>query len=452
MTQRFDVIVIGSGPAGGETVRPLLAAGKTVALIENYGFGGTCPLRGCEPKKVLVEAAHTVARARDVQGMGLSGAPQIDWPELMRFKGSFVKPVSPSAEKYWKGLGAKTFLGTARFTAPDKVAVNGYELEADQILLAPGAKPRPLGVPGEELAGVSDDFLELENLPERLIMLGGGVIALEFAQLAALAGSKVTLIHRSERVLRRFDHQLSQMLLEATRELGVEVRLNTPVKELRQTGGGIQVISDADGGRSFEADFVCAAIGRIPALEGMDLEAGQVEYGRGGVKVNEYQQSVSNPRVYSAGDAAQTPFMLTPTATLEARAAWYNMLHGNERIPDRSAIPRAVFCHPPLAAVGASEEELEEKGVEYEWIFDHSDDWSEHRRLGIKHAAFKLMIEEETGRILGAHVLGHRADEVINLFALAISNGISAQGLKNMAWAYPTAGYTLKYMLKAYHP
>ena len=452
MTQIFDVVVIGSGPAGGETVRPLLEAGLKVALVENYGFGGTCPLRGCEPKKVLVETMHSLARVREAQGHGLSGDPRVIWPDLMRFKDSYVKPVNASARKYWEGLGAQTFFGPARFSAPDSIAVNGQVLKADKIMLAPGARPRPLGVPGQELAGFSDDFLKLAQLPESLIILGGGVIALEFAQVAALAGAKVRLVHRSERVLRRFDADLSEMLLDACRDLGIEVHLSTPVKELRRKGDLIQVLSDAEDGRVFEAACVIQAVGRIPALEGMDLEAGQVEYGPRGVTVNQYQQSVSNPRVYSAGDAAATPFMLTPVAALEAGTALHNLLHGNERVPDRTGIPSTVFCHPPLAGVGKSEAELEVEGIGHHCLFGRTGDWSEHSRLGLKHGAYKLLIEKGTGRMLGAHILGHRADEVINLLALAMRQGISADDLKDMVWAYPTMGYTLKYMLKGYQP
>lgn len=446
--QNYDVVVIGSGPAGGEAATRLAGAGKSVAIVESRGYGGVCPLRGCNPKKLLMAGAEIVASARHMKTRGIAGEIRVDWTELQAFKHLFVGPVPEVAENHYMEQGVTTLHGLARFTGPDTVAVQEAEgeilLRGEQIFLAPGMTPRQLQIPGAELLQTSDDFLELDALPKRMVFIGGGFIAFELAHIAARCGAQATILCRSM-PLKRFDAVLVEELVRATRAAGVDVRLNAPTHSVKKVDGGLRVLFGE--GEILEVDAVFNVAGRVPDLEPLDLGKANVTAGPAGVAVNEFLQSVSNPRVYCAGDAADTPFALTPTATIESVAAAENILHGNHSRTDYTGVPYVCFTIPPLAACGALESELKAQGVEYKV---ESRDLSKSfpwKRLGEPFARSRVFVDERSDRVLGAHVLGHNAEEIINLFALIIRNNIPLSQVRSTVWVYPTCGYYLKYML-----
>ncbi|MFH1135302.1 MAG: NAD(P)/FAD-dependent oxidoreductase [Pseudomonadota bacterium] len=446
MARKYDVVVIGSGPAGRQAGVDLKKAGLSAAMIESYGFGGTCPLRGCEPKKVLVDAAFTAARAADMRGQGIEGTLGLNWPELMKFNRSMVDPVPEQVESRLNMQGVDTYFGQARFAGPNLIEVDGEELEGKFVVIAVGAEPLPLDFPGRELVSSSDVFLELKEAPRRVVFIGGGFISFEFAHVAARAGAEAVILHRSGRALKAFDSDLADLQVRAMRDLGVDVRLNAPLAAVTEKGGALTVRAGREGELTFETDLVVHGAGRVPALKGLNLDKAGVAYTSRGVTVNEYMQSVSNPWVYAAGDAADFPPPLTPAATVEAAAAAHNILFGNRKKVDHSSVPSVVFTYPPLARVGLLEEEAIKKGLKFKKIFRDTSDLTEHRRIGLKHGGFKLLLDEDGDRVLGAHILGEKAEEVINVFALALRHGLSATQLKEMVWAYPSFIYNTRYM------
>ncbi|WP_027188919.1 dihydrolipoyl dehydrogenase family protein [Paucidesulfovibrio longus] len=446
--RQYDAVVIGAGPAGGEAASRLAKAGKSVAIVESRGYGGVCPLRGCNPKKVLLAGAEAVATAQHMRTRGVTGEVRVDWAELQAFKHLFVGPIPEEAENHYMELGADTLHGLARFTGPDSVAVDGpegvEELRGEHIVLAPGMAPRVLKMPGAEHLLISDDFLDLETLPRRIVFIGGGFIAFEFAHIAARCGAEVTVLCRST-PLKRFDPVLVDELVRATRGAGVDLRLNAPTHGVEKTPHGLRVLFGD--GESVEADAVFNVAGRVPDLAPLDLGKAGIDSGKQGVLVNEFMQSVSNPRVYCAGDAAATPFALTPTATIEAVAVAENILHGNHVQPEYDGVPFVCFSIPPIASCGAQERELKARGVEYK---TESRDLSKSfpwKRLGEAYARSRVFVDEKGDRILGAHVFGHNAEEIINLFALVIRNDMRLSQVRSTVWAYPTCGYYLKYMV-----
>ncbi|SDR59119.1 glutathione reductase (NADPH) [Rhizobiales bacterium GAS113] len=449
MAKNYDLVVIGTGTAASVAASCCRAAGWRVAVIDHLPFGGTCALRGCDPKKVLVGAAEAVDHARRMRGKGIAGgAPAIDWGALIRFKRSFTEPVPPMKERSFAKGGIDAFHGRARFTGPRTVAVEGDELESRFVLIAAGAVPMRLGLPGEEHLITSTEFLELDELPNRIALLGGGFIAAEFAHIAARAGAQVTILEQTDRMLAQFDPDLVGWLVEKTRSLGIEVRLGARVEAIEKVGRGFKVhVRSGRDSQMIQADLVVHAAGRVPDLGPLDLGAAGVEVSGGRLRFNEFLQSVSNPDVYAAGDAAASGPPLTSVASLDAKVVAANILKGNHQKPNYLGVPSVVFTIPPLARVGMLEAEARQKGLRFRMQHEKTSDWYTARRVAEDASGFKVLVEEGTNHILGAHLLGPHTEEVITLFGLAIRSGLTAETVKGMISGYPSACSDVGYML-----
>ncbi|HVB55577.1 MAG TPA: NAD(P)/FAD-dependent oxidoreductase [Candidatus Acidoferrales bacterium] len=450
MVSKFDLVAIGTGSAASAVASRCGKAGWKVAIVDSRPFGGTCALRGCDPKKVLVGAAEATDRVRRMSGKGIDSKQlRIDWQQLMHFKRTFTEPVPQSREEAFLKAGIEPFHGRAQFIGPNSVQVGDRVLEARYFLIATGQRPADLGIPGSEHFATSDEFLELDDLPGRILFIGGGYIAFEFAHIAVRAGSQVTILHRGGRPLPLFDSDLVDMLVQKSRDLGIDIQVGTEARSIDEVSGHLAVhASCAQQSRVFEADMVVHAGGRVPEIDDLRLETARVEWDRKGVKVNEFLQSVSNPAVYAAGDAADSGGPpLTPVAGYEGVIVAANLVDGNHRKPDYTGIPTVVFTTPPLASVGMSEETAHVQGLRFYKKHERTSDWYSSRRVGETCSGYKVLVEEKTDRILGAHLLGDEAGEVINLFALAIRSGMRATDLKHTLFAYPTHGSDVAYML-----
>lgn len=448
--KEFDLVVIGTGAAGAAAAYACREKGWEVAVIDSNPFGGTCALRGCDPKKVLIGGAELIDWQRRFAELGIvRGEESLDWRALMRFKKTFTDPVPEQSEKSFQEAGIATFHGRARFLNKETLEVDSKPLTASHFLVAAGARPQTLEISGEEHLITSTQFLDLEELPARIIFVGGGYISFEFAHMAARAGAKVRILHRGQRPLEGFDADLVQMLLELSRKVGIEVVLGAWVSAIEKLSTSFGVHIGVNGKEQrFESELVVHGAGRVPDLDDMNLEAAEVKRERRGVIVNEHLQSVSNPAVYAAGDAAASSGLpLTPVAGLEGYVAAQNMLKGNNLKPNYEGVPTVVFTVPPLAAVGLGEKAAREQGLKFRVNYQNTSSWYSSRRINIKHSGFKVLVEEGTERILGAHLFGPHAEEVINIFALAIRKGLAAGELKEMSYAYPTSASDIAYML-----
>jgi len=447
--KNFDLIVVGTGAAGASAAFECRSAGWNVAIIDSRPFGGTCALRGCDPKRVLVGAAEVIERTRLMAGKGVASEDiRIEWPVIMRFKRTFTKPVPADREQQFLQAGIAVFHGRARFTDKTTIKVGDDTLVGRFVLVAAGARPATLNVPGEEYLTTSDEFLELDRLPSRIIFVGGGYISFEFAHVSARAGAQVQILHRSARPLEKFDADMVDRLVKATEELGVTVRMNTAVQSIEKGSGQLSVRGSSNGSsQNFEADMAVHGAGRVPDIDDMDLETAGVERTKRGIAVNDYLQSVSNPAVYAAGDAAAKGQPLTPVAALEGEVVAANLLKGNHRTPDLTAVASIVYTSPPVGSVGLLERAAKERGLKFRVNHQDTSEWYSSRRVGAKYSAFKVLIEEGTDRILGAHVTGPHTEEQINLFTMAIRSGIRGSEIENMLFAYPTGASDLGYMV-----
>ena len=318
------------------------------------------------------------------------------------------------------------------------------------MVIAAGARHAPLGIAGEEYLTTSTGFMDLDELPRRVAFVGGGYIAFEFAHIAARAGADVSILHRGERPLEGFDPDLVAQLVQTTRNLGVKVHLHTSVTAIERRETEL-VVHASLGDEKFEiaADLVIHAAGRVPEIDDLGLEAASVVRGEhGGVAVNEFLQSVSNPSVYAAGDAAASGGLpLTPVAGMQGDIVAANLLHGNSRSPNYVGIPSVVYTTPPLARVGLDESAAQSQGLQFRTRHEDTSAWYTSRRVGLTNTGSKTLIEDGTERVLGAHLLGPHAEETINIFGLAIRYGLSAHELKDMVFAYPTVASDIASML-----
>ena len=455
MTDSFDLVVLGTGSGGATPAAKCRAAGWRVAVVDDQPYGGTCALRGCDPKKVLVGVAEVVDWHRRMSGQGVAGEAHIDWPALMRFKRSFTDMVPERREESLHKSGVETLHGHARFVAADRLVVGDRALEARHVVIATGARPRPLAIPGEEHVSTSTDFLELDTLPARIAFIGAGYISFEFAHVVQRAGAQAIVLGRGT-PLGHFDQDLVASLIEHSRHVGIDVRLDTSVTSVERradaVAGALYRVHVETGGHAgvVEADLVVHGGGRVPNTDTMDAALGGIMIdAHDGVAVNEYLQSVSNPRVYAAGDAVLPPgaIPLTPVASHEGAVIAANLLHGNQKRPDYRGIPSVVFTGPPLAAVGITEAEARQQGIEVRVQCGDTSGWYSNRRVRESVGMYKTVIEAKTDRLVGAHLLGTHADELINLFALAVRLELPATELRHMIYAYPTSMSDIPYML-----
>jgi glutathione reductase (NADPH) len=445
-----DVIVLGTGSAAQNVAYTCRASGWSVAVVDSRPFGGTCALRGCDPKKVLVGVAELVDWSRRMQGKGVS-APglSVSWPDLIGFKRTFTDPVPEGTERSFAEAGITMRHGRAHFVDRTAVQVGDDTLVGSHVVIATGARHASLGIAGQEYLTTSTQFLELDELPSRIVFVGGGYIGFEFAHIAARAGARVQILHRGSRPLAKFDPDLVSQLVQATRDLGVEVHLGSAVTAIERRGDHLLVHAwTGEQEHTVEADLVVHAAGRVPEIDDLDLDVAGVAREKEGVSVNAYLQSVSNPAVYAAGDAvASGGFPHTPVAGMQGDIVAKNLLKGNQHTPNYTGIPSVVFTTPPLARVGLDEAAAHAQNLRFRTHREDTSGWYSSRRVALAHTGSKVLIEEGTDRILGAHLLGLHAEEVINLFALAIRAGLRASDLKTMVYAYPTSASDISYML-----
>ncbi len=446
-TEIFDVIVIGTG-SGASVAHKCAKAGKKVAIIDSNPYGGTCQLRGCDPKKVLVGISQALDMSNHLLNKGVTEPAKLSWKDMMQFKHTFTDPKPSENDQSLTKAGVKTFHGRANFESENILKVNGQLLRAEQFVLANGAKPAKLSIPGEELLIDSTAFLSLNELPDELLLIGGGYIAFEFGHLAARMGVKVKIIHRGKMPLENFDQDMVKNLITATNLLGIELILDTEVKAVVKENNRLVVHAEAKGKAiSFVTSLAAHAAGRTADIDDMQLEKANVAYGKKGVEVNDYLQSVSNPNVYACGDVNNKGLPLTPVGAKEAIIVGSNLLKGNHTKIDYGHIPSNVFTVPALAMVGLTEQAAKSQGLNYEVNYEENTSWFASRRLNEPISAYKILLDKDTNQVLGAHLLGPHAEEIINIFTVAMNGNIKGDQLRKMIFSYPTNASDIVYML-----
>jgi glutathione reductase (NADPH) len=448
-TEHYDVVILGGGNAAMGATVATREAGLSVAMIEMRDLGGTCPNRGCMPKKVLVAAAHALDEIARAPHHGIAvGAAKLDWAALIAREKAMIAGIPDSLAGTMARRGVEVIRGQGKFVGPNAVQVEGRTLEAAHIVIATGSKPRHLPIPGAEHLATSDDVLSGEHLPRDVVFIGGGVIALEFSHVYARAGAKVTVLEALPQLLPAIDPDAAAQLRAETERIGVTVHTGVTVTRIEPAGDRCRVLFTMDGAEcSVEAGRIVNGAGRVADIDGLDLDAAGIKHERGRIFTDEFLRSTSNPAVYVCGDAAGRAGQLSPIATYEGHIVGDNIAKGPSRKPDYTGIPSCIFTVPALAMVGLSEKEASEKGVKVRVQTNDMRGWLSAKTCAESAAWAKVVIDEASDRILGACMFGHSAEELIHLFALAIRHGITAGALKDLVYAFPTFSADIKFLV-----
>ncbi|MDJ0801980.1 MAG: NAD(P)/FAD-dependent oxidoreductase [Desulfobacterales bacterium] len=451
--QNYDVVVVGSGSGGQTAAYTLCEYGLRVAVVENSPTpGGVCALAGCQAKKYFYEATETVARSHHLAGKGIAQPAQADWAAVLAQKNAFTDPIPTGTRTGLEGSGIDVIDGTAAFKDLDTMVVGNQIIKARFFILATGARPMPLPFPGADQLTTSTEFLARDHLPPRVVFVGGGFISFEFAHFAARLGpaERTTVLEVAPRPLGPFDSEMVDALVAASQAEGIDIHTGVTIQAVEKKGEGWVVRTD---GADYAADLVVHGAGRVAALDDLRLQAGEVVFTRRGITVDA-EMRTSNPRVFAVGDCAAT-LQLARVADYEGYVAAKNILAAVEggagaRI-DHRTVPTVLFTYPQYAMVGATEDALQAEGVRYYKNSDTQIGWPTYKRVGLAHAAFKVMVDEDS-QILGAHVISDNASGLINTFKQAMIDGCPADKLfwNNVMSPYPSRESDIIYMLKPF--
>ncbi len=388
---------------------------------------------------MLVSTIELFARARRAGHLGVKGADHLwlDWPAMIARKNEIVASWSKSKDATPGKLGVPALRGHAVFAGPHEITVDGRNYSAGKFVIATGSKPARPPIPGAEHAMTSDELLNLKEQPKSLVVIGGGFIGLEFGFALARAGTRVTLLQSAARIGPALDHDIRNLLLESATNAGMTIKTNVKVTKINADK---TVEATVEGNQEkLPADQVLLAAGRPSNVAPLNPRAAGIELDHSAVKVNEYLQSVSAPHVYAAGDAAGK-HQHSPVAWYEGPIAAYNALKGNERKVDFSIFPSAVFTIPPIGQVGLTEEEALRRGLK---IKTSKLSYDSNPAAGVRdetEGMVKVIYEEATERILGAHVIGARAEEIVQIAAAAMRGGLKKSAVGAMHYVFPTFG------------
>ena len=432
----FDLICLGAGSGGVRATRMSAGFGARVAVVEKSRPGGTCVMRGCVPKKLLVYGAHYAHDFEDSRGFGWTpGAPAFDWPALIAAKDRELDRLEGVYKNILASAGVTLLEGAGRLVDAHTVDVDGVHHTAETILVATGSWPSMPAIPGIEHVITSNEALDLPTLPKRVVIVGGGYIAVEFAGIFNALGAKVVEVIRAPNILRGFDEDVRDALAEELAKKGIDIRRGTVVEAIEKTADGLHVrFTD---GTSEDTDVVMYATGRAPNTAGIGLaENGIAMNAKGAVTVDEYSRT-SVPNIYAIGDCTDR-VNLTPVALAEGMAFARTLYGGKPTVMDYADIPSAVFSQPPVGSCGLTEEQARARGPIDVYVSRFRP--MKHTLSGRdERAMMKLIVDRATDRVLGCHMVGSDAPEIVQGLGIAMKCGATKAQFDATVGIHPTA-------------
>lgn len=442
-------MVIGGGNAGLGVTGPVKRAGLSVALIESEKLGGTCPNRGCTPKKILVAAANCLDEiSRAATHHVAVEKPSLDWAALIEREKRMIEGIPGSLAGSLARRDVEVIAGEARFVSPNAVGVGDRTLVGKHIVIATGSKPRRLPIPGGELAITSDDILSGTRLPKSIVFIGGGVISFELGHVYARAGVEVAILEILPQLLPLMDEGAVAALRAESERIGITFKTGVEIKKIEREHDDFKVTFLERGQeRTLTVGCVANGAGRVANADALDLEAGNVAHDSGRVAIDRYLRSVSNPGVFVCGDAVAGAPQLSPIATYEGDIVGRNIVEGPLHSPDYTKLASAIYTVPALASIGLTETAARRQFANVDVHVNDMRDWFSAKSYAETAAWSKVVVDRATDRIVGAHFVGHRGEELVNIFCVAMSFGITAAQLRNCMFAYPTFAADIKHML-----
>lgn len=435
----FDLLVIGGGSGGVRTARWSAGLGAKVAICESSRYGGTCVIRGCIPKKLMLAGSELPDQIKYFSSYGWSvGQYELDWLKQKSARDQELKRLESIYENLLSKTGVTVLKGHGKITSPHTVEVDGKTYTTQFILIAVGSSPfMPKEVSGIEGALTSDDVFELTSLPKSLLIMGSGYIGLEFASIFNSFGSEVTLVSRRDLVLRRFDKELRAFLQEEMIKRGVKIISNDSVTEIIKQDKVFEVKGQKNRLGQFEK--VLFATGRRPRIKNLGLESVEVKTSKNDeIEVNKYFES-SVKDIYAIGDCANTPFQLTPVATAEGMLLAEYLFSRSKKTMDYTHIPTAVFSQPPVSTVGLSEEQATEAGYTVN-VYSSCFRPLKYTVTNIDKKTFmKVVVDSKTDKVLGVHAVGDDAPEMMQGIAVALKSGAKKSDFDKTIGIHPTS-------------
>ena len=437
----YDLFVIGGGSGGVRAGRVAASLGQRVAIAEEHRYGGTCVIRGCVPKKLLVYASRYQEDFEDAAGYGWSvGTTTFDWHKLIAAKDQEIARLEGLYRRGLETHGAEVIDSRAELVDAHTIRLltSGKTVTADKIVIATGAAPhRPSAIPGHGLCITSNEAFDLPELPRSILIAGGGYIAVEFANIFHGLGVDVTLIHRGEEILSRFDHDLRQGLHQAMANKGIRFVLGDVIERVTRAGER-GLVAQTRNGQALTVDAVMLALGRSPNTQGLGLEAAGVQTDeRRAVIVDPYSRT-NVPHIYALGDVTNR-VQLTPVAIHEAMCFIETVYKNNPTAPDHELIPTAVFSQPEIGTVGLSEEAAARRHAELDIYRAEFRPLKATLSGRTEKMLMKLVVDAMSRKVLGAHVLGHDAGEMAQLLGVALKAGVSKEDFDRTMAVHPTA-------------
>jgi glutathione reductase (NADPH) len=437
----FDLFVIGAGSGGVRAARIAASHGARVGICEESRVGGTCVIRGCVPKKLLVYASHFAEDFEDARGFGWETGPaNFSWTKLIRAKDAEINRLNAVYLRLLSESGVKLYQARGSFLDPHTLRVGDETVTAERILIATGGTPWTPAIPGIEHAITSNEAFDLEELPGRVAIVGGGFIACEFAGIFNGLGSKVTQLYRGDAVLRGFDHDVRRVVGAELAKKGIDLRLEADVTSIEKTASGLKLA--LTGGDTLEVDQVMYATGRVPLVRHLGLrEIGLDVKADGRIEVDDYSQT-NIGHIFAVGDVTSR-VNLTPVAIYEGHSFADSVFGGRDRPVNHEFIPSAVFSQPPVGTVGFTEE----NAISH---FGPIDVYlSEFRPMKYtlagrdENTLMKLIVEREGQKVVGIHIVGPDAPEIVQGFAIAVKSGLTKEHFDGTIGIHPTAAEEL---------
>jgi glutathione reductase (NADPH) len=442
----YDLFVIGAGSGGVRASRIAASHGARVAVAEEYRVGGTCVIRGCVPKKLLVYGSHFAEDLADARRFGwdTKGAT-FDWPTLRDNVAAEVDRLEGLYGETFSSNNVEVFHERAVVAGPNLIRLaSGKEISAAYILIATGAWPLIPDVPGADLGVTSNEIFHLPALPKRAVIAGAGYIANEFAGIFHELGVEVTLVTRGDKMLRSYDQEIVEKLIGISREKGIDIRMNFPFKGATRQADGSILIDGGDYG-TVETDMLMFAIGRVPNSKDMGLEAAGVAMARDGAVIVGDDNRTNIPSIYAVGDVTNR-VQLTPVAIREGHAFADSVFGNNPRIIDYGCIPTAVFSNPPIAGVGLTEEQAR---AELGDVQVYRSDFRAMKNVLAgrnERALYKMIVDGKTDKVVGLHLIGPDSGEILQAAAIAVKAGLTKQAFDDTVALHPSMAEELVLM------